>query len=79
MYIGSGWLFCITLPVEKRCALGRRMWAPSMPLALVPSTMLSRVAPHEACLRISMSGRPCLAKKPFSLAMISGDASVSAM
>ena len=55
------------------------MWPPSMPLALVPSAMLSRVAPHDACLAMSMSGTPCLAKKPFSLAMTSGAASVSAM
>ena len=51
MYIGSR-LDCsaITLPVEiSRCTFGRRICAPSMPLALVPSTMLSRVAPHEAC------------------------------
>ena len=59
--------------------MGAGCGAPSMPLALVPSTMLSRVAPQEACLGISMSGMPCLAKKPFSLAMTSGEASVSAM
>ena len=43
-----------------------------MPLFSEPSTMLSRVAPHEACLATSTSGMPCLAKRPFSLAMTSG-------
>ena len=55
------------------------MWAPSMPFAFVPSAMLSRVAPQEACFRISISGRPYLSKSFFSLAMMSGEASVSAM
>ena len=41
--------------------------------------MLSRVAPQDACLETSTSGMPCLAKKPFSLAMTSGEASISAM
>ena len=34
-----------------------------------PSTRLSRVAPQDACLATSTSGMPCLAKKPFSLAI----------
>ncbi len=50
-----------------------------MPLPAEPSTRLSRVVPHEACLTTSTSGMPYLAKKPFSLATISGAASVSAM
>ena len=79
MYIGVGTLFCVTLPVEIRYGIGVRMCAPSMPLPSEPSTRLSRVAPHEACLATSTSGMPCLAKMPFSLAMKSGDASVSAM
>ena len=56
-----------------------RIWAPSMPLPSEPSTRLSRVAPHDACLSTSTSGMPCLAKIPFSLATNSGAASVSAM
>ncbi len=50
-----------------------------MPLPAEPSTRLSRVVPHDACLVTSTSGMPCLAKKPFSFAMIKGDASVNAM
>ena len=49
------------------------MCAPSMPLFSEPSTRLSRVAPQDACLATSTSGMPCLAKRPFSLAMTSGD------
>jgi hypothetical protein len=79
IYIGVGTLFCVTFPVEMRYGIGVRMWAPSMPLASEPSTRLSRVAPHDACFSTSTSGRPYLAKKPFSLATISGEASVSAM
>ena len=79
MYIGSGWLFCVTLPVVIRYGIGVRMCAPSMPLAAEPSPRLSRKAPHEACLVTSTSGMPCLAKNPFSLAMTSAAASVSAM
>jgi hypothetical protein len=41
--------------------------------------MLSRVVPHEACLATLASVMPYLSKIFFSLAMISGDASVSAM
>src|SRR3978361_982818 len=49
MYIGVGWLFCVTLPAEIRYGIGVRMCAPSMPLPSPPSTRLSRVVPHEAC------------------------------
>ena len=41
--------------------------------------MLSRVVPHEACLATLASVMPYLSKIFFSLAMISGAASVSAM
>ena len=77
--MGIGTLFCVTLPVLMRYGMGVRMCAPSMPLPAEPSTRLSRVVPHEACLTTSTSGMPYLAKKPFSLATISGAASVSAM
>jgi len=40
---------------------------------------LSRVVPHDACFSTSTSGIPYFANSPFSLAMISGAASVSAM
>ena len=50
-----------------------------MPLPSPPSTRLTRVAPHEACLATSTSGMPYLANRPFSLATNSGAASVSAM
>src|SRR3954471_21119470 len=79
MYIGVGWLFCVTLPDEIRYGIGVRICAPSMPLPSEPSTRLSRVVPHEACFCTSTSGMPYLAKMPFSLATNSGDASVSAM
>src|SRR6185503_3097325 len=79
MYIGTGTLFCVTLPVLIRYGMGVRMCAPSMPLPAEPSTRLSRVVPHEACLTTSTSGMPYLAKSPFSFAMISGAESVSAM
>ena len=79
MYIGVGWLFCVTLPAEIRYGIGVRMCAPSMPLPSPPSTRLSRVAPHDACFSTSTSGMPYLAKMPFSLATNSGAASVSAM
>ena len=59
--------------------MGVRMCAPSMPPPPEPSTRLSRVAPHEACFATSTSGMPYLANSPFSLAMISGEASVRAM
>ena len=55
------------------------MCAPSMPPEPEPSTMLSRVVPHEACLATLASVMPYLSKSFFSLAMISGEASVSAM
>jgi hypothetical protein len=55
------------------------MCAPSMPPAPEPSTMLSRVVPHEACLATLASVMPYLSKIFFSLAMISGEESVSAM
>src|SRR6476646_1565081 len=79
MYIGVGWLFCVTLPAEIRYGIGVRICAPSMPLPSEPSTRLSRVVPHEACFCTSTSGMPYLAKMPFSLATNSGEASVSAM
>ena len=41
--------------------------------------MLSRVVPHEACLATLASVMPYLSNSFFSLAMISGEASVSAM
>ena len=50
-----------------------------MPLPAEPSTRLSRVVPHDACFVTSTSGMPCFEKKPFSFAMINGEASVSAM
>src|SRR4051812_32618568 len=55
------------------------MWAPSMPPRSDPSTRLSRVAAQDACLVTSMSGRPYLVNRPFSLAMITGEESVRAM
>ena len=79
MYIGVGWLFCVTLPAEIRYGIGVRICAPSIPLAAPPRTRLSRVAAHDACFSTATSGMPYLAKMPFSLAMISGAASVSAM
>ena len=79
MYIGVGTLFCVTLPLLMRYGMGVRMCAPSIPLPAEPRTRLSRVVPQDACFATSTSGMPCLAKRPFSLAMISGDASVSAM
>src|SRR5689334_10495756 len=79
MYIGVGWLFCVTLPEEIRYGIGVRICAPSMPLPSEPSTKLSRVVPQEACFCTSTSGMPYLAKMPFSLATNSGEASVSAM
>ena len=77
--MGTGTLFCVTLPVLIRYGMGVRMCAPSMPLPAEPSTRLSRVVPHEACFTTSTSGMPYLAKRPFSLATISGAESVSAM
>ena len=50
-----------------------------MPPEPEPSTMLSRVVPHEACLATLASVMPYLSKIFFSLAMISGEESVSAM
>src|SRR4051812_874487 len=50
-----------------------------MPPLLAPSSILSRVVAQDACLASLTSVRPYLANKPFSLAMISGDASVRAM
>src|SRR5580765_3922015 len=76
MYIGVGWLFCVTLPDEIRYGIGVRICAPSIPLPSEPSTRLSRVVPHEACFCTSTSGMPYFAKIPFSLATNSGDASV---
>src|SRR5260370_6401858 len=68
MYIGVGWLFCVTLPDEIRYGIGVRICAPSMPLPSEPSTRLSRVVPHEACFCTSTSGMRYLARIPFSLA-----------
>src|ERR1700709_2062236 len=79
MYIGVGWLFCVTLPAEIRYGIGVRICAPSIPLPSEPSTRLSRVVPHDACFCTSTSGMPYLAKMPFSLATNKGEASVSAM
>src|SRR4051794_40144793 len=79
MYIGVGWLFCVTLPDEIRYGIGVRICAPSMPLPSEPSTRLSRVVPHEACFCTSTSGMPYLANSPLSLATNSGPASLSAM
>src|SRR5216683_999045 len=42
------------------------MCAPSMPPPSDPSTRLSRVAAHEACLATSTSGRPYLVNRPRS-------------
>ena len=79
MYIGVGWLFCVTLPAEIRYGIGVRICAPSMPLPSEPSTRLSRVVPHDACLATSTSGMPYLANNPLSLATNSGPASLNAM
>src|ERR1700709_597837 len=49
MYIGVGWLFCVTLADAVRYGIGVRIGAPSIPLPSEPSTRLSRVVPHEAC------------------------------
>src|SRR3954469_13249766 len=68
MYMGTGTLFCVTLPALMRYGMGVRMCAPSMPLPAEPSTRLSRVVPQEACLSTSTSGMPYLAKRPFSFA-----------
>ena len=78
MYIGVGWLFCVTLPAEIRYGIGVRICAPSMPLPSEPSTRLSRVVPQEACFCTSTSGMPYLAKMPFSLATNSGRGIASA-
>src|SRR3954469_18308759 len=79
IYIGVGTLFCVTLPDEIRYGIGVRICAPSMPLPSEPSTRLSRVVPHDACLATSTSGIPCLAKNPLSLATNNGPASLNAM
>src|SRR6185295_16431040 len=79
IYIGVGWLFCVTLPDEIKYGIGVRMCAPSMPLPSEPSTRLSRVVPHEACFATSTSGMPYLANIPLSLATNSGPASLKAM
>src|SRR5437868_3919320 len=79
MYIAVGTLFCVTLPDEIRYGIGVRICAPSMPLPSEPSTKLSRVVPHDACLATSTSGMPYLANSPLSLATNSGPASLSAM
>src|SRR6476646_2673941 len=50
-----------------------------MPPPAEPRTILSRVAAQEACLDTWTSFMPYLANSPFSLAMIRGAASVSAM
>jgi hypothetical protein len=50
-----------------------------MPPAPPPSTRLSRVVPHDACLATLASVMPYLSNSFFSLAMISGEESVSAM
>ena len=67
MYIGVGTLFCVTFPVLIRYGIGVRMCAPSIPFASPPRTRLSRVAPQDACLATSTSGRPYFANNPFSL------------
>src|SRR4030081_1704715 len=64
-YIGVGWLFCVTFPDEIRYGIGVRMCAPSMPLPSEPSTRLSRVVPHDACLASSTRGTPSLANTAF--------------
>src|SRR5690348_1654289 len=50
-----------------------------MPPCAPPNSILSRVVPQDACFASLTSGMPYLAKKPFSLAMISGEESVSAI
>ena len=50
-----------------------------MPPLADPSSRLSRVTAQEVCFTTFTSGMPCLANSPFSLAMISGEASVRAM
>ena len=79
VYIGSGCLLLVILPAVISSGIGERMWAPSMPPLALPSSRLSRVTAQEVCLTTLTSGMPCLAKSPFSLAMISGALSVRAM
>jgi len=79
MYIGTGLFSGVVVPSEIWYGFGVRMCAPSMPPAPPPSTRLSRVVPHDACLAMLASVMPYLSNSFFSLAMISGDASVSAM
>src|SRR3954471_16542753 len=50
-----------------------------MPPRPPPSSKLSRVVPHDACFASLTSGMPNLANRPFSLAMINGEESVSAI
>src|SRR5215207_8738092 len=78
-YIGTGLFSGVVRPSEIWYGLGVRMCAPSMPPDPEPSTMLSRVVPHEACLATLASVMPYLSNSFFSLAMISGEESVSAM
>src|SRR3569832_2141808 len=78
MFIGSLPLL-VTLPDAIRYGMGVRICAPSMPPRPPPISILSRVVPQEACFASLTSGMPNLAKNPFSLAMISGEESVSAM
>ena len=79
MYIGSGCLLLVIVPAVSSSGIGVRMWAPSMPPPALPSSRLSRVAAQEVCFTTFTSGMPCLVKKPFSRAMIRGEASVRAM
>ena len=79
MFIGVGLFSAVVVPIVIWYGIGVRMCAPSMPPPPEPSTRLSRVVPHDACLATLTSVMPYLSNSPFSLAMISGEASVSAM
>ena len=79
VYIGNGCLVLVIFPAVSSRGMGERMWAPSMPPFSPPSSRLSRVTAQEVCFITFTSGMPCLAKKPFSLAMIRGEASVRAI
>ena len=79
MYIGTGCLLLLIVPAVSSRGIGERMWAPSMPPRSLPSSRLSRVTAQEVCFTTFVSGMPCLANRPFSLAMISGALSVRAM
>src|SRR3981081_4638345 len=67
MYIGTGLFSGVVRPSVIWYGLGVRMCAPSMPPEPEPSTTLSRVVPHDACLAMLASVMPYLSKSFFSL------------